>query len=58
MAFDSNGNLYVANLLASGSGIISMFAGSLSAGGVVIRSSLPARPMSLGGADSAVAALI
>ena len=59
LAFDSHGNLYAANYVASGTA--SEFAPgsttSPTAGGVVIRSSLPNRPMSLGGANNAVAGI-
>ncbi len=54
LAFDSSGNLYVAN---ASNNTVSKFAQVLTpaAGKVVIRSSLPSRPMSLGGANAAVA---
>ena len=53
LAFDSSGNLYVAN---EDDGTVSKFTpvATTAAGGVVIRSSLPSRPMSLGGTNNAV----
>ena len=58
LAFDGSGNLYVANM---GNNTVSKFApGSITsptAGGVVIRSSLSGRPMSLGGTNNAVAGI-
>ena len=56
LAFDSSGNLYVANL---GNNTVNTFAptGVPTAGGVVIRSSLPARPISIGGTNNAVAGI-
>ena len=61
LAFDSNGNLYVANYGSTSGTTASKFApGNTtdpSAGGVVVRSSLPGRPMSLGGTNSAVAGI-
>ena len=54
LTFDGSGNLYVVN----GSGTVSKFTAASTtpvAGGVVIRSSLPTRPMSLGGTNNAVA---
>jgi hypothetical protein len=59
LAFDSSGNLYVANWA---NGTVSEFAPGSSlapptAGGVVIRSSLSDRPISLGGTNSAVAGI-
>ena len=55
LAFDSAGNLYVANRT---NGTVSKLAATTpTAGGVVIRSSLPNRPMSLGGANNAVAGI-
>ena len=55
LAIDPGGNLYVAN---SDANTVSEFAPGVSsptAGGVLIRSSLPTRPMNLGGANDAVA---
>jgi uncharacterized repeat protein (TIGR03803 family) len=53
LAFDTSGNLFVANW---GNGTVSKFAATTipAAGGVVVRSSLPARPMSIGGTNNAV----
>jgi hypothetical protein len=53
LAFDPGGNLYVANESAN---TVSKFALSTTptVGGVVIRSSLPTRPMSIGGTNNAV----
>jgi autotransporter-associated beta strand protein len=51
LAFDAGGNLFVVN---GGDNTVSNFA---AAGGVVIGSSLPTRPMSLGGTSSAVAGI-
>jgi hypothetical protein len=54
LAFDASGNLYVANL---GNNTVSKVAAELAppvAGGVVIRSSLPNRPMLLGDTTSPV----
>jgi hypothetical protein len=56
MVFDANDNLYVGNYQGS---TVSEFAQTMSqlAGGVVIRSSLPSRPMSIGGTNNAVAGI-
>ena len=58
MAFDDNGNLYVVNLNGHS---VSKFASANiappTAGGVMLRSSLSERPLSLGGADDAVAGI-
>ena len=58
LAFDQSGNLYVANEFGN---TVSKFAaaslGSPMAGGVVIRSSLGSRPMSLGGTNNAVSGI-
>ena len=59
LAFDSSGNLYVANdgNQDHGEQVRTGEREPPTAGGVVIRSSLPARPMSLGGTNSAVAGI-
>ena len=54
LAFDGSGNLYVANVGNTVSKFAPGSTTSPTAGGVVIRSSLPTRPMSLGGTNSAV----
>ena len=59
LAFDSHGSLYVGNTGDNGTGTtVSKFemeeTFTPTAGGVVIRSSLPDRPMSLGGTNNAV----
>ena len=54
LAFDASGNLYVANDTANTVSEFTPVPGAATAGGVVIRSSLPARPMSLGGTNNAV----
>ena len=55
LAFDSNGYLYVANDIGTVSEL--RRAGAPTAGGVSIESSSSTRPMSLGGANSAVAGI-
>jgi hypothetical protein len=56
LAFDTGGNLYVAN---ANSNTVSEFVPIMvpTVGGVVVRSSLPDRPMSLGGTNNAVAGI-
>jgi len=57
LAFDGNGNLYVAN---DGNSTVSEFSpigSSHTAGGAVIRSSLSIQPISLGGANNAVGSI-
>ena len=58
LAFDGSGNLYVGD---SGNNNVRKYTPSVvpgpAAGGVVIRSSSPSRPMSLGGTNSAVAGI-
>jgi hypothetical protein len=58
LAFDPHGNLFVGNWADPG-GTISEFAWTPigTAGGVVIRSSVASRPMSIGGTSSAVAGI-
>ena len=54
LAFDSSGNLYVANAASTNNGTVSEFSttGVPTAGGVVIQSSVESRPMLIGGTNS------
>ena len=58
LAFDASGNLYVANNSGTTVSKFTMVTVAVpTAGGVVIRSSLPTRPMSIGGTNNAVAGI-